>query len=239
MKPLMPKQHGAWAMLIVPFMLGVAAGTPSVWHVPLFIGWLLLYLSSYPLLMVMKNKRKAFHMKWFIGYFGSALLILAIPIYLHPYIILIGLGAIPFFAVNIFFARQNNERSLWNDLSAISILSFGSIASYYVGTHTLDFAALEAWVFSMLFFIGSTFFVKTLIREKRNPTYRWISWGYHIGLLIVLALVDPVMTIAYIPSLFRAIWFYGKTLRPMQIGITEIANSAIFLTVMMILFNVA
>ncbi|EZP78790.1 hypothetical protein H839_02941 [Parageobacillus genomosp. 1] len=46
-KWIVPKQHGAWAMLIVPFLLGAYAGGFTWLHVPLFVGWFFLYLATY------------------------------------------------------------------------------------------------------------------------------------------------------------------------------------------------
>ncbi|WP_374722706.1 YwiC-like family protein [Peribacillus tepidiphilus] len=40
MKNFLPKQHGAWAMLLIPFWLGVAASHFSFIHILFFIGWL-------------------------------------------------------------------------------------------------------------------------------------------------------------------------------------------------------
>ncbi|ANF38517.1 membrane protein [Bacillus sp. CN2] len=42
MKAMIPKQHGAWAMLLIPFLLGMVKGGPVFWHIPLFLGWLFL-----------------------------------------------------------------------------------------------------------------------------------------------------------------------------------------------------
>ena len=36
MKLVIPKQHGAWAMLIIPFLLSVILGKPTMYHIPLF-----------------------------------------------------------------------------------------------------------------------------------------------------------------------------------------------------------
>ena len=38
MKLVIPKQHGAWAMLIIPFLLSVILGKPNMYHIPLFLG---------------------------------------------------------------------------------------------------------------------------------------------------------------------------------------------------------
>lgn len=237
MKLLVPKQHGAWAMLIVPFGLGMAASQPVFSHIPLFLGWLLIYLSSYPLLMVLKKKQVPYHLKWFYLYFLAALVVLAVPILMYPKLILIGMSAVPFFFINVYYAKKNNERSLLNDLAAISILSMGAVAGYYIGAETIDIKALLPWTFSVLFFVGSTFFVKTLIREKRNPAFRWISWGYHFALILLFLFIEPLFAIAYVPSAIRAVWLYGKQLKPMQIGVAEIVNSAFFLSVMYVLIN--
>lgn len=50
MKKYIPNQHGAWAMLVLPFLFGVAASQGQPIHIPLFACWLLIYLFSFPLL---------------------------------------------------------------------------------------------------------------------------------------------------------------------------------------------
>jgi hypothetical protein len=74
-----------------------------------------------------------------------------------------------------------------------------------------------------------------MIREKKNVNFKWVSWTYHI--LLVIAWFGCgywIVGLAYIPSLLRAIMFYGKPLSPKQIGIYEIINSAIFFTIVAI-----
>jgi hypothetical protein len=46
----MPNQHGAWVMLLIPFLFGMFAANPVWLHTLLFLGWLLVYLFSYPFL---------------------------------------------------------------------------------------------------------------------------------------------------------------------------------------------
>ncbi len=57
MRIVFPKQHGAWAMLSIPFLLGVFKGEPVWSHILLFLAWVFLYVSSYPLSLVMKGKK--------------------------------------------------------------------------------------------------------------------------------------------------------------------------------------
>ena len=50
LKHYIPNQHGAWAMLVLPFLFGMAASTPGWIHALLFACWLLIYLLMFPLL---------------------------------------------------------------------------------------------------------------------------------------------------------------------------------------------
>lgn len=233
MKLLLPKQHGAWAMLLIPFLLGISGGGGSWLHIPLFIGWFFLYLSTYPLLMAIKNKKRSFHLKWFAAYMAPALAALLIPLLYDYNYAYFGLAMGPFFLINVYFARKKNERALLNDISAIAVFAMGGAASYYTGAKTIDAQALELFILTVLFFLGSTFYVKTMIREKKNQLYKWISWGFHAGVIALLILTGHYLYMAaYIPSLVRAISLYGKSISVMKLGVLEIVNSAYFLVIM-------
>lgn len=236
MKLFLPKQHGAWAMLIFPFWLGVVASS-FVWvHIPFFLGWLFLYLGTYPLLLLFKkNKNRAkYYQKWAIIYLSLALLLLLIPLWYRPTIIYFGLSMIPFFLINIYYSKQNDDRAFFNDLSAIISFCIAGLASSFLANGQITSAAITVFITTILFFIGSTFFVKTMIREKHNPRFKWISWIYHILLLLLCLLTGNwLIAIAYIPSVYRAIAYYGKSLAIKQIGIRETVNAILFFVVML------
>jgi hypothetical protein len=235
MKLFLPKQHGAWAMIIIPFWLGVIAGGFTWQHIPFFIGWVLLYLATYPMLMLFKKKKIKFYSKWTVIYLLPALFFLFVPLFKMPSIVYFGLIMIPFFIINAYYTSKNNDRALMNDFSAIIAFSIAGLASSYLGQGQITMEALLVFSVSILFFAGCTFYVKTMIREKKNLQFKWISWVYHSLLLVVWFVLGYwIVAIAYIPSLYRAIAFYGKPLSPMKIGVYEIINSAIFLVVMMI-----
>jgi YwiC-like protein len=233
MKPLIPKQHGAWAMLIIPYLLGAYSGGFSWLHIPLFLGWLLLYLATYPFLMFIKNRRTNY-LKWFLAYLLPAVVCIMIPLAYDLILLFFGISMLPFFLINLYFAKKRNERALLNDLAAIAAFCIGGLASFYVGEGELNQKAAEIYSFCLLFFTGSAFYVKTMIREKKNTVYKWASWGFHLLLIIGLILIGyPILVIAYLPSVIRAIYFYGKSLSILKLGILEIVNSAYFLIVML------
>ncbi|MDL4842908.1 YwiC-like family protein [Aquibacillus rhizosphaerae] len=237
MKLFLPKQHGAWAMLIVPFGLGIVSGGMDWLQIPLGVAWIALYLSTYPLLLAVKKKKIKFHLKWSAIYFIIALIFITPVMLKEPVIIIVGLLMTPFFFLNLYFSRKKKDRLFLNDLSAIIAFSLSGLATYYLGTNQWNATAWVVASVCILFFVGSTFFIKTLIREKKNPAYRWISWTYHSILCLALIIIgNGLMALAFIPSLIRSIYFPGKTLKPMNMGIIEIVNSAIFFIVMSIYF---
>jgi hypothetical protein len=237
-KWIVPKQHGAWAMLIVPFLLGAYAGGFTWLHVPLFVGWFFLYLATYPLLMAIKSKYKQEYIQAFFRYIAIVAVMIGICLWYVPSLVYFGAAMVPFFLINLYYSKRKQERAFWNDVAAIAIFCIGGLASFYVGRGMLTIRALEVAAFCLLFFLGSTFYVKTMIREKKNPVYKWLSWGYHAFLIAGLAAIGyPILVLAYVPSVVRAVYLYGKSLPIMKLGILEIANAAYFLIAMIVLYS--
>ena len=235
MKLFLPKQHGAWAMLLIPFWLGVVASHFLWQHIPFFIGWLFLYLATYPMLLVFKRKKISFYRKWTIIYMLPALIFLLVPLLNRPSIILFGVGMIPFFCINAYFSSKNNDRALMNDISAILVFGIAGLASSFLAEGFISELSWLAFISSTLFFIGSTFYVKTMIREKKSMVYRNISWGYHVFVwLLWLLLGQWLVSLAIFPSVVRAFYFYKKPYSVKKVGILEIFNAVLFFFIMAI-----
>ncbi|MCP8970717.1 YwiC-like family protein [Ectobacillus ponti] len=228
MKLLIPNQHGAWSMLVMPFLFGVIAGNPSWHHIALFFAWLFMYLGTYPFLMYLKQRRKKHFLHWAVFYMGAATPfgILAL---LHEWrIVYAALAMLPLFFVNMYFAKKKQERALLNDAAAILTFCIGGMMSYLFGTGYMDEAAWWILLSCFCFFMGSTFYVKTMIREKNSPAYRYVSWGYHLALTAGALFLSPYLALAFLPSLLRALFFYGKNMPALKVGVWEIANSVYF-----------
>jgi len=235
LKLFLPKQHGAWAMLIIPFWLGAAASDVVWQHIPFFIGWLLLYLATYPMLFLFKKKNIPYYRKWTILYLIPALCFLTFPLVRTPSIIFFGLGMIPFFAVNAYFSSKKNDRALMNDVSAITCFGIAGLASSYLAHSTINGETWLVFLASVLFFLGSTFYVKTMVREKKNIRYKYISWIFHLLIPIIWLLLGKwIIAIAFVPSLVRSIYFYGRSLGMMKLGVYEIVNATLFFIIILI-----
>jgi hypothetical protein len=229
MNLFLPKQHGAWAMLIIPFWLGVAA-TELLWqHIPFFGGWLFLYLATYPMLLLFKGKKLKYYTKWSIYYLVPSLLFLLLPLLYEPKLLYFGALMIPFFIVNAYYSSKNRDRALINDISAIIAFSLAGVGSGFIVSGTIHTGLILVFICSTLFFLGSTFYVKSMIRERKNSHFKWISWIYHLIVVMVwLVLGEWYILLAFMPSFLRSIVFYGRPLSAKQVGIYEIVNSMIF-----------
>ncbi|WP_396129132.1 YwiC-like family protein [Exiguobacterium mexicanum] len=231
MKWMIPKQHGAWSMLILPFLLGGIVGGWTLAHIPFAIAWLFVYMGTFFLFQFIKQRKKSQQMLRTVITYLTIATVAAIPVFLSEWrLVWFVLAMIPFGLVNAYFAKIKDERNVWNDVSAVTSFCIGGMASYYLGTRTLDATMVWVFVLPYLYFLGSIFFVKTMIREKKSVSYRNLSWGYH-GLLVAVFIVlgYPLLALAYAPSLIRAVVFYGKRIPIMKIGIVEIANSVFVL----------
>ena len=67
-----------------------------------------------------------------------------------------------------------------------------------------------------------------MIREKNNPKYRFISWGYHIVLTVIVFAINPWYSLIFVPSVIRAIMLYGKKISILKVGILEIVTCIFF-----------
>ncbi|MBJ8055534.1 YwiC-like family protein [Bacillus cereus] len=237
MKLIIPKQHGAWGMLFIPFVLGILIGKWTWYHISLLLAWLFVYLATYPLLIYVKQPRKKYYLHCFFLYFSVTCVCAIIALIYEWRIVFFSIIMLPFFFINIYFSRKKNERALLNDICAIILFCIGGIISYYFTMKTIDENILMIATISFLYFMGSTFYVKTMIREKKNPTYRFVSWWYHSLLVIATLIVSPWITVIFIPSLIRSIVFYGRNISILKVGILEIINSIYFFIATILVFE--
>lgn len=226
-KPVISNQHGALAMAILPFIYAVLESEFSILHLFFGLSWLFLYLFSYPFLALFSKKPTARNQKWAMIYFTLSLL-LAIPvIYAKPSVLQFLLIILPLGLIQVYFAKQKDERNLWNDIAGI--LTFGVIgmAAYYLTTNEYGFAIL---LHPTLFFIAITFYVKSMVRERKNPIYMELSLALHLLLTFIYSLsAMQAVFFVYLIATARAMIVPSLGLNVKQIGMLEFPIMLIFL----------
>ncbi|MDD0823624.1 YwiC-like family protein [Mannheimia sp. AT1] len=225
-KPVISNQHGALAMAILPFFYGVIASRFIPLHIFFGLSWLALYFFSYPFLSLFSKKPTVRNKKWAKIYFILSLVFALPVIYSKPAILQFLLIILPLGLIQIYFAKQKDERNLWNDIAGI--LTFGVIgmASFYLVQEEYNFYIL---LHPTLFFIATTFYVKSMVRERRNPIYMEISIGLHLLFAIIYALFSMPIFFAYLVALARAIIVPSLGWNVKQVGMLEFPVILIFL----------
>ncbi|WP_379134165.1 YwiC-like family protein [Paenibacillus sp. sgz500958] len=225
MRKYIPNQHGAWAMLILPFLFGVAASRGQFLHIPLFICWLLVYLFSFPLLQWVKTGKRERYARP-VALYGT--LMLPFIIYLaasEPGLLWFVLPVCPLFAVNLYYAKAKNERALLNDITGILVFCLMVYPAFYIGEGSHWRLATELFGLALLYFTGTALYVKTIIREKKNPRYYYASVIYHLLFMLIYTLVLPALVIPLLILLLRAAILPKTAITAKRTGVAEIGFS--------------
>lgn len=225
-KPIMSNQHGALVMAFVPFFYGIVASEWILPHLWLGLSWLFIYFFSYPFLSIFSKKQNAKYKKWAVIYALIAVTF-ALPLLWFKWAILqFLLPILPLVLVQIYYAKQRDERNLINDLAGILTFGVVGMASFYLATDQYNFAIL---LHPTLFFIATTFYIKSVARERKNPRYLKLSIGSHLLFGIVYTFCGLFsIAIAYAAGLARAFWVPKQKWSIKQVGMLEFGIITLF-----------
>ncbi|BFH62707.1 YwiC-like family protein [Paenibacillus azoreducens] len=235
---VIPREHGGWAMVVLPYVIGMMAVKPVLLHLPLFLAWLFLYLSSYPLLQSLKKtaKRKTW-LSWGIGYAVFAFVCLVPVLLVKPWLLGFAPVLILLILINSWHVLQKKERALLNDVCAILLFCTGGAAAYMLGGGGFDARLAGVILFNFLYFMSTVFFVKSVFRERKNT--RWTVYAKMVHMMIfILPLLCgyPWMCVPFFYPFAKTFLYAGKSLKPMRVGIMEIIGSVQFLLLTLMLF---
>lgn len=218
-----PPQHGAWAMLATPYIAGLIVAGYRWPDVPLAVAWLSAYLFSYFLFQALKSRRLGRYRTQLILYGIPALVMTSVVVAARPAVLWYAPAYAILVAANAWYAIRRRERALANDLAAVvqSCLIVPVVATI---AGTPPAAVLPAFLLCLAYFGGTVFSVKTMIRERGNRAYWWLSVGYHAVALGVAAWISPWAAGLFAWLLIRSavLPFTGWT--PKRVGLIEFAN---------------
>ncbi|GIJ30452.1 membrane protein [Micromonospora qiuiae] len=223
-----PPQHGAWAMLLVPWLAGVLTVGFRWPHLPLLGAWLTGYLFSYYALQAVKTRRLARFRRQLLLYGPITATVGALVVVARPQVLAYAPAYAAFLAVNFHYARRRRERTLANDLASVA----GSCLMVPVAATATGAAisqAVPAFVAVLLYFTGTVLYVKTMIRERENPAYHRMSVIYHVLALAAASFLGITLAALFAVLLARAAVLPRYRLAPKHVGIIEICGSALLL----------
>lgn len=226
-KPVISNQHGALAMAMLPFLYAVIESGFSTLHIFFGLSWLFLYFFSYPFLSLFSKKPTERNKKWAKIYFSLSLLFALPVIYAQPSILQFLPIILPLGLVQVHYAKQKDERNLWNDIAGILTFGIMGMAAYYLVTTQYQF---EILLHPTLFFIATTFYIKSMVRERRNPIYMEISIAIHLVLAMFYILCSlQAVFFAYLIATVRAIIVPSFGWNVKQVGMLEFPVILLFL----------
>lgn len=229
----MPPQHGAWAFVGLPLVLG-ALVTPASWTT-LLLTWAAFtcYPASYFALSMARARRGA-RFRRPLAFWTLAASVPAVALVVtRPWLVLVGLGYACLFAVNVAFARRNHERDLVND--AVLIVEVAALVPLTrLLAEPVSGVPERVWLLTAvcaLTLVGSTLHVKSLLRERRNPAYARASHAFATTSLVAVAGLawawglpaGVALVLPFILLLARALKRDWSGWRPGRIGLVELA----------------
>jgi hypothetical protein len=236
-----PHQHGAWAMLAVPLLLGVAGSRPDPWQLVLALAAVAAYLASATAQAWLRSRRRpsyAASLLLYAGAFGILGVLIAVS---HPVVLSTAVIVVPAAAIALRGAKPGTKRDLVNSLAQAAIaLALVPAAALLAGP--LDAATvLPALAVATVYLVGVVLVVRSVIRERDNTGFAIASVAWHAvaALLAAVVLPPPYALVgvaltgraAALPIVTRRRAGSVRPLRPVHVGIVEIVAATVVVLV--------
>jgi len=260
---LIPKQHGAWSILISCFLLGTIWGGVVGVHTLLFC---LVVLSAFlgrhaTSLFLQMSKRDPDRKRVVWGILGYTTVILCVSSYLvlgWGLWRLLGWGmlAIGMTVGTLLLGHQRKTFTVGNELLGVLGLTLIAPASAYVAGQNIIALLISMWGICFIFFGGSVFHVRYLIRHRNQHQSSLMdrlkagspSIFFHVGGLIVVATLGWVVqelpsliSFAFLPMVVKSAWgiLYcpARAIPIQKIGRLELLHTVAFLILTLIIFT--
>jgi hypothetical protein len=230
-----PHQHGAWAMLAVPLLLGVAASRPDPWQLVLAAAAVAGYLFSATWQAWSRARRRPSYLLSLRVYgtvFGLLALLLVVS---HPATLVAAAVVVPAAVITILGARPGARREIGDSVAqVVEALVLTPVAAYVSGAFDPPTVAVYTAI-AAAYLVGTILVVRSVIRERGNTAFAVGSAGFHAALVVpaaiwlpatyaVVALALTARAIA-LPLVQRRLAGTPRPLRPVQVGAVEAVAS--------------
>jgi len=216
----LPREHGAWGMLLVPLATGVAAGHP---HGERII-WILCFAATALGLLCLRTplearweisplrpqndaERRLVHNSIYLyaSVAGSALAVLIL--WAHAYgLLLLGAAAAMAFLLQAVLKQLGRETRMNAQLTGAIALSSTGVGAYYLATGRFGPTAASLWLVNWLFAADQIHFVQLRIHSARDLAAREKLLGGR-GFLL-----HQAVSLLLLAWLWRAGWLPGLIL---------------------------
>jgi hypothetical protein len=254
---IVPREHGAWGMLLVPLATGAIVASRSAFHATAFVLFVIATLSLFwlrtpveawlglsPIKAQTKDERSLV-MQAIVVLCAIALASLVM-LFATGYargLLLIGAVSGLCFGAQALVKKLGRSGRMPGQMVGAAGLTSTAAAAYYVASGRLDATAIALWVANWIFAADQIHFVQIRIRGSRLTTVqekftrgRWFLLGQIcliIGLLVasVYKLSPAWILVAFIPALLRGMLWFIRPTQPLDVhklGFSELCHAIIF-----------
>ena len=230
-----PRQHGAWAMLLLPVLLGVAASAPSPWQLAVAVAALAAYLASATAQTWSRSRRPPEYRLPIVVY-GSVAAVVGLALVVRfPELLLAGVVVVPTGIAVLRGAQPGSRRDLANSFAQVAQSLVLVPATAWVSSTWDPRLVLAYTLVAAGYQVGVVLVVRSVLRERGNPAFTAVSVGFHVSLVVLAALLLPLpyavlaaglaLRAAALPIAQRRMAGGPRPLRPIHVGIVEIIAS--------------
>lgn len=220
-----PNQHGAWAMLASPLVIGIVAGGASWAHLPLAAFWFAGYFAFFAMSVWLKSRRRPRYWPPVRAYVVIAGLLGLLTLALHPGLaIWAPLFLVPL-SVGLWAASARRDRDLVAGVTTVVGSALMTVVAYAAGPGDDITRAWQLALVQFLYFAGTVFYVKSAIRERRNRGFLRLSVAAHALAAVGLSFASWWLGLVFALLTVRAAAVPRLSWSPKRIGIIEIVST--------------
>jgi hypothetical protein len=222
-----PNQHGAWAMLAAPLLVGALAAGPTWTHLLLAVFWGLGYFAFFATGLWLKSRRRSRYLPPVRAYAVATALAGSAVLAVRPDLVRWAPLFLPPLVVGLVAAAQRRDRALVSGVATAVGSCLLAPVAYDLGGGT-DWQ--RAWLMALVlaaYFAGTVFYVKNLIRERGSRRHWWLSVGFHATATLAMVGVSPWAVALFAGLTLRAALVPHLRPSPKQAGLGEIAGTVL------------
>lgn len=253
----LPREHGAWGMLLVPLVTGAAAGSPHGERV----AWILLFavaalglfclrtpveagLHLSPLRPQNSEERRLIHTSIILYSSVACLALVSLIVWAHACeLLLLGAAAAIAFLIQALLKQLGRATRMSSQLTGAIALSSTSAGAYYLATGHFGRTAVLIWLANWLLAANQIHFVQLRIHSARALTLReklgrgkafLLHQAACLLLLIVIwraGWIPALAVLAFAPILLRGLAWFGESPHALQVhrlGWKELIYAVVF-----------
>jgi len=228
-RPIVPREHGVWAVLYGSFLVGAGVAGRVTLPVALFLVGITAAAFANGSLAILarssasegQRERRRRALTWFVLYGAVAATALLPLLFLFrmTFLLPFGMGAAFLLLLRAYLIREGDDRTLIGELVGAAGLTMVGAVAHAVGLGEVRPISAVLWLLLFLFFASGVFYVRMRVHElatrRRGATpgsnpVRWPCVVYHALLIIVVPalflarLVPWQVLLAFAPAVWRA-----------------------------------